>query len=104
MAALAGAADARAATFEVENLAESGPGSLRQALDDANATPGTDTITFADGLSGTIPVRDVALEIREPVRLQGPGADRITLDGAAPTSCSRSRPPAPPWRPRRSAG
>lgn len=35
-----------AATFAVTTTADSGPGSLRQALLDANATSGADTITF----------------------------------------------------------
>ena len=43
-------------TFEVLNLADSGEGSLRQAVLDANspAYPGADVINFADGLLGTI--------------------------------------------------
>ncbi len=36
----------RAATFTVLNTNDSGPGSLRQAILDANATPGADTIAF----------------------------------------------------------
>ena len=35
-----------AATFTVSNTADSGPGSLRQAILDANATAGSDTIAF----------------------------------------------------------
>ena len=41
-------------TFTVGNLADSEPGSLRQAVLDANANPGADIINFADGLSGTV--------------------------------------------------
>jgi hypothetical protein len=37
---------ARAATFTVTNTNDSGPGSLRQAILDANAAPGADTIAF----------------------------------------------------------
>ncbi len=37
---------ARAATFTVMNTNDSGPGSLRQAILDANSTPGADTIVF----------------------------------------------------------
>ena len=36
-----------AATFTVTSLGDSGPGTLRQALTDANNTPGTDDIAFA---------------------------------------------------------
>ena len=43
---------ARAASFVVTNLNDSGPGSLRQAILDANAATGQDTITFST--SGTI--------------------------------------------------
>ncbi|HQU82429.1 MAG TPA: hypothetical protein PKY59_04865, partial [Pyrinomonadaceae bacterium] len=35
-----------AATFTVTNTADSGAGSLRQAVADANATPAADTINF----------------------------------------------------------
>ena len=38
---------ALAATFTVTSNADSGPGTLRQAILDANANPGDDTITFA---------------------------------------------------------
>jgi hypothetical protein len=41
-----GASSAFAATFTVINTNDSGPGSLRQAILDANATPGADTIAF----------------------------------------------------------
>ena len=34
------------ATFTVTNNADSGPGSLRQAINDANPTPGANTIGF----------------------------------------------------------
>jgi hypothetical protein len=38
-----------AATFTVTNVADSGPGSFRQAIIDANATVGIDTINFSIG-------------------------------------------------------
>jgi hypothetical protein len=41
-----------AATYEVINLDDSGAGSLRQAITDANANPGADSITFT--VAGTI--------------------------------------------------
>jgi len=43
------AAPVSAATFVVTNTADSGPGSLRQAILDANSTPAFDTITFSIG-------------------------------------------------------
>lgn len=45
---------ARAATFSVSNLNDSGPGSLRQAVVDANSATGDDVITFAPAVRGTI--------------------------------------------------
>jgi hypothetical protein len=41
-------------TFTVLNLLDSGPGSLRQAVLDADAQPGTNAIRFTHGLHGTI--------------------------------------------------
>ncbi|HSP17691.1 MAG TPA: Calx-beta domain-containing protein [Thermoanaerobaculia bacterium] len=43
---------AQAATFSVVNTNDSGAGSLRQAMTDANTTPGADTITFAIPAAG----------------------------------------------------
>src|SRR3954447_17937493 len=45
---------AEAATFTVTNLNDSGPGSLRQAISDANNAAGPDVVTFRAGLTGTI--------------------------------------------------
>ena len=71
---------AEAATFTVSNLNDAGAGSLRQALIDANATAGADTVVFASGLSGTITLATGQLPITEAVDLQGPGAAQITVD------------------------
>lgn len=46
LGALGVAAIASAATFSVINESDAGPGSLRQAILDANATPGADLIAF----------------------------------------------------------
>lgn len=47
-------APAFAATFTVTNLADSGAGSLRQAIIDANNLAGADTITVQVGVSGSV--------------------------------------------------
>ena len=65
----------------VTNTNDSGPGSLRQAILNANANPGTDTITFAPGLSGTIVLTSGELHITDDVTIDGPGANLLTIDG-----------------------
>lgn len=76
---------ALAATFTVTTLADDGPGSLRQAIAAANATPGDDLITFAAATDGG------ALALASPLpaigsggalAIQGNGAARTTIDGA----------------------
>lgn len=74
------AGSAEAATFGVSNLSDSGPGSLRQAIADANGAGGADTITFQSGLSGTINV-GAEMSVTEELAIDGPGASTITLDG-----------------------
>jgi parallel beta-helix repeat protein len=72
---------AQAATFEVTNLNDSGAGSLRDAIDSANETPEADVITFQAGLTGTIVLTSGQLEINNPLDIQGPGADVISVSG-----------------------
>src|SRR5262249_21324227 len=70
-------------TFTVLNLADSGEGSLRQAILDANspAYPGADVIRFADGLSGTIPLTGGQLSITDDLTIDGPGQNKLTVSG-----------------------
>ncbi len=71
-----------ASNFVVTNLNNSGAGSLRQALADANSNPGADTITFAVGLTGTIGLStDGALQITDSVTITGPGANVLWSPG-----------------------
>lgn len=83
----------RAAAFAVTTTADSGPGSLRQAITDANASPGLDTITFAIGATGsqqTIQPATALPSITSPVVLDGwsqggagySGPPLIELNGA----------------------
>jgi MYXO-CTERM domain-containing protein len=75
------ASGARAATFEVTTLADSGAGSLRAAIEAANAAAGADMITFQSGLTGTITLTSGQLEIEDSVIIDGPGASVLAVSG-----------------------
>jgi hypothetical protein len=70
------AMSAHAATITVTNTNDSGPGSLRQAL--ANANNG-DTINFA--VTGVIALTSGELVITRNVTISGPGANQLSIDG-----------------------
>ena len=78
-AALHTFSSAHAVDYTVTTTADSGPGSLRQALADANASPGHDTITFA--VTGTIALDSPLPTIGDDVTLQGPGAGELAISG-----------------------
>jgi len=72
------------ATFTVSNLSDGAvaaagdlPGSLRQALFDAEALAGADTIEFTT--TGTINMTAGVYVITEDLTITGPGADQLTL-------------------------
>ena len=69
------------ATFMVLNTADSGAGSLRQAITDANNNIGSDVIHFDSGAHGTILLTSGELPITDPVDVQGPGANVLTING-----------------------
>ncbi len=68
-------------TFTVLNLNDSGTGSLRAAIAAANAQPGADTITVANGLHGTITLTSGELLITDSLTINGSGANRLTISG-----------------------
>ena len=75
-----------AATFTVATSADAGPGSLREAILEANDHPGPDTIAFAIGDPGSQHVIEPASAlpgISDPVLLDG---DRRVLGADLPTS------------------
>ncbi len=96
-----------AATFFVSNSADSGPGSLRQAILDANKHPGADTIQLKPALmidvQTALPVVTGTIEMdggemiwfdgfssegKFPGLVLGPGADKSMIEGIVITGFS----------------
>ncbi|WP_341525829.1 choice-of-anchor Q domain-containing protein [Nostoc sp. UHCC 0302] len=80
-----GAIEASFSIFTVTNINDSGSGSLRQAILDANAQAGQDIINFggtvfADNIADTITL-DSDLLITDDLSIDGTGADLLTLSG-----------------------
>src|SRR5256885_6912768 len=70
---------ASAATITVVNTNDSGPGSLRQALVEANDG---DTINFDSSLNGQkITLTSGQLNVDKDVTISGPGAKNLAVDG-----------------------
>ncbi len=79
-ALLAASPAAIAANYVVSSLADSGAGSLREAVGFANGTPGVpDTITFT--VAGTITLTSGELVVTDTLSIDGPGARSLTIDG-----------------------
>jgi CSLREA domain-containing protein len=68
------------------NTNDAGPGSLRQAILDANANAGADTINFDTvgvfATPQTITLTSGQLEITDDLTISGTGADRLTIAGS----------------------
>ena len=83
------------ATFVVLNTADTMlvdgnpvavPGSLRQAVELANATEGGDTILFSDVMfltGSTISLNNGELPLNGSIRILGPGANKLSINAAA---------------------
>jgi predicted outer membrane repeat protein len=72
-----------AATVTVTNTNDSGPGSLRQALADANDG---DTINFDPALNGqTITLTSAEVVVDKNITISGPGADLLTVSRSSQT-------------------
>jgi hypothetical protein len=69
-----------AATITVMNTNDSGTGSLRQALADANDG---DTIEFDVAVTGTIMLTSSELLVNDDITISGPGANTLAVDGNA---------------------
>ena len=66
------------AVFSVDNLNDSGTGSLRQAILDANGAGSVDEITFS--VTGTIILASALPTITDDLTITGPGAGNVTID------------------------
>jgi hypothetical protein len=92
LALLLSAAALNAATFTVTTTADSGPGSFRQAVLDANASTGADTIAFAIGTgaativtTSNLPTATESLTIDGTTQPGYAGTPLITVYGAPDT-------------------
>jgi hypothetical protein len=65
--------------FIVSNTADSGAGSLRQAILDANSAGGSNSIEFASGVTGTISLSSALPMLSSNIAMQGPGANNLTV-------------------------
>lgn len=63
------------------NLDDGGAGTLRWAIELANATAGADEIVFDTGVSGTIILNGSQLSITDELTIAGPGADQLAVSG-----------------------
>lgn len=69
--------------YTVTNLHDDGAGSLRRAVETANAHPGVDAINFAAGLHGTITLTSGELDVTDDLTVTGPGAAVLAVSGNA---------------------
>jgi hypothetical protein len=69
------------AILTVLNTNDSGPGSLRQALLEAQSTPENDLVTFAAGVTGTIQLASQLPSLDSGIDLEGPGPANLTVQG-----------------------
>lgn len=75
-------APAVASNFVVTSTADSGAGSLRSAITQANANAGSDTITFSLSLPATITLSSSLPNITGDLTIDGPGAANLAISGA----------------------
>ena len=65
----------------VTNTNDSGDGSLRQTIIDADASNTGDTIMFSSGVTGTITLSSGSLVIEHSLTIIGPGASTLAISG-----------------------
>ena len=82
--AFLGINSAEGATFQVTNASDSGPGTLRDAIDQSNSNGESDTITFNFGATTTIGLTGPLPPLTEGGTVIN-GGDTIILDGSLVT-------------------
>lgn len=78
-AAILGAPSVHAATFTVANNNDSGDGSLRAAVTQANATAGADTIGFASSVGNPILLKSALPTLSGALIISGPGVRNLSV-------------------------
>src|SRR5215207_9163126 len=68
-------------TLLVSNTADSGPGSLRDAIQENHTLGGGHTILFSNVVSGTIKLTSGELLVETNVTIVGPGPSLLTISG-----------------------
>ena len=67
------------AAITVMNTGDSGPGSLRAAITQADADTTPDTITFAPTVTGTITLLSALPDLSADITIDGPGPSALTV-------------------------
>lgn len=76
------ASDLNAATFTVVSMADSGPGTLRDCIVQAQTSPGADIVQFHPSLSGTLrPLTTIFMT--QSVTIIGPESRGVSIDASA---------------------
>jgi predicted outer membrane repeat protein len=70
----------------VNTLADSGAGSLRAAIQNADAGSHSDKFAINFGVTGTIDLQSPLPDLNNNIAIQGPGASSLTVERAAGTS------------------
>src|SRR3954447_18246742 len=71
------------AVLTVTTAADTGVGSLREAITQANLDPAQDTIQFAPAVTGTIALLSALPELSTAIVLAGPGASALAVARSA---------------------
>src|SRR5262249_48877841 len=70
----------------VTSLADSGPGTLRAAIQAADTGSPSDKFTIGFAVTGTIDLQSPLPDLNNSIAIQGPGASSLTIERAAGAS------------------